>query len=81
MYKLNENSEKEQARVVYEKITREWDCITEEGVEFKIRISEDGNGSEYWTNIQEDGTVDRFYEPSFDSEIYTFIESVLEEGW
>ena len=80
MYKLNENSQN-QARVVWEEITREWDCITDVGVEFGIRIMENNNGTEYWTNISEDGSITNWYELEYDSEIYNFIDKILEEGW
>jgi hypothetical protein len=80
MFKVNENSEN-QARVVWEQITREWDCVTEDGTEFQVRIVEDGNGVEFWTNLSNDGEVDSWYEPEYDSELYIFIGEILEEGW
>jgi hypothetical protein len=80
MFKVNENSEN-QARVVWEQITREWDCVTEDGTEFQVRIVEDGNGVEFWTNLSNDGEVDSWYQPEYDSELYIFIGEILEEGW
>ena len=80
MFKVNENSEN-QARVVWEQTTREWDCITEDGIEFQVRIVEDWNGSEFWTNLSNDGEVDSWYQPEYDSEVYNFIGEILEEGW
>lgn len=79
MFKLNENSE-EQARVVWEQVTREWDCVTEGGVEFGIRIMEDDNGTEFWTNL-ENGELGHWHQPEWESPMYDFIQEIFEEGW
>jgi hypothetical protein len=50
----------DQGRLVYEKTTREFDCVTGEGVEFLVRIEQDWNGMEVWSNLQEDGKVGNF---------------------
>lgn len=50
----------DQGRIVYEKTTREYDCITEDGVEFLVRIEQDWDGMEVWSDLQEDGTIGHF---------------------
>ena len=79
MYKLNENSD-EQGRIVFEQITKEYDCVTEDGTEFTIQISDSWNGSEFWTDLQEDGSVGELYQPEYDSDLHNFIQEVLENN-
>jgi hypothetical protein len=71
---LLENSE-DQGRVVSEQITREFDCVTETGVEFQIRIAQDWNSMEVHTNLNEDGEVDYFKDVTGDN----YFESILDE--
>lgn len=64
-----------QGRIIYERITREYDCISDNGVEFNIRIEQDWDGMIIWSDLKEDGTIGSFEDVSSD-ELY---EDIVEE--
>jgi hypothetical protein len=81
MYKLNPTST-DQGRTVSERISREFDCVTDSGVSFQVRITEDSNtGNEYYTNLNEDQSgVDEWHRIEDDSDLYSFIEEGCDNG-
>jgi len=81
MYKLDPKSN-DQGRIVSERVSREYDCSTEGGVSFQIRITEDSStGSEYYTNLSPDqNAVADWHQIEVDSDLYVFIEEGIDEG-
>jgi hypothetical protein len=49
------NKEKEQEKVIYTIETKEYHLLTEEGLEFIVRIEDAWDWSNYYTNLSEDG--------------------------
>jgi len=81
MYKLNPSSA-DQGRTISERISREYDCATDAGVAFQIRITEDSNtGNEYYTNLNADQSgVGDWHGVDEESDLYNFIEEGFDEG-
>jgi hypothetical protein len=73
---LLENSEN-QGRIIFEQTIKEFDCVTEDGVEFQIRITQDWNGMEIHSNLSEDGDVDYFKDVTGEDRFESIVEEIM----